>query len=146
MTRDEEVYPNADSFKPERFINNCIINKEIRDPRDIVFGFGRRYVFSRSHSIDLTILFLRCPRVCPGRYMAFSSLWMSIAAILTTLEIVKSNETVLPEDGRYFIPGTVAAYVSWNFHLFYLPDADDDIVIRSLSNAASNLAQGRPLT
>ena len=50
MTRDEEVYPDAESFKPERFIKNGILNKEIRDPRDIVFGFGRRYVLLRFHS------------------------------------------------------------------------------------------------
>jgi hypothetical protein len=38
--------------------------------------------------------------------MAFSFLWISVAAILATLEIAKSDETVLPEDGRYFIPST----------------------------------------
>jgi hypothetical protein len=30
---------------------------------------------------------------------------MAAAAILATLEIAKSNETVLPEDGRYFASG-----------------------------------------
>jgi hypothetical protein len=39
--------------------------------------------------------------------MAFSTLWMTIAAILATLEIEKSDETVLPEDRRYFSPGTI---------------------------------------
>jgi hypothetical protein len=42
MTRDEEVYPDPESFKPERFIKDGALNKEVRDPRDIVFGFGRR--------------------------------------------------------------------------------------------------------
>ena len=56
MTRDEEVYPDAESFKPERFLRNGTLNKEIRDPRDIVFGFGRRYVFFRFHSIVLAVL------------------------------------------------------------------------------------------
>jgi hypothetical protein len=37
--------------------------------------------------------------------MAFSSIWMSVAAILATLEIAKSDETVLPADGRYFTAG-----------------------------------------
>jgi cytochrome P450 len=105
MTRDEEVYPDAEFFKPERFFKDGTLNKEIRDPRDIVFGFGRRCVFSRSYSIVLSVLFLRCFRICPGRYLAFSSLWTSIAGILATLEIAKSNETVLPEDGRYFTAG-----------------------------------------
>jgi hypothetical protein len=43
-------------------------------------------------------------RICPGRHMAFSFIWMTVAAILATLEIAKSDETVLPEDGRYFTP------------------------------------------
>jgi cytochrome P450 len=47
MTRDEEVYPDPESFKPERFIQNGTLNKNIRDPRDIVFGFGRRCVLFR---------------------------------------------------------------------------------------------------
>jgi hypothetical protein len=42
MTRDEEIYPDAEAFKPERFIKNGALNKEIRDPREFVFGFGRR--------------------------------------------------------------------------------------------------------
>jgi hypothetical protein len=48
MTRDEEVYPDAGSFKPERFIKNGALNKEIRDPRNIIFGFGRRSVLFNS--------------------------------------------------------------------------------------------------
>ena len=51
MTRDEEIYPDPESFKPERFIKSGALNKEIRDPRDIVFGFGRRCVFHRLHHI-----------------------------------------------------------------------------------------------
>jgi hypothetical protein len=47
MTRDEEAYPDAESFKPERFIKNGVLNKDIRDPRDIIFGFGRRCAFPR---------------------------------------------------------------------------------------------------
>jgi hypothetical protein len=45
MSRNEEVYSDAESFKPERFIKNGTLNEEIRDPHDIVFGFGRRCVF-----------------------------------------------------------------------------------------------------
>jgi cytochrome P450 len=47
MTRDEEVYPDPESFVPERFMKNGDLNKAIRDPRDIVFSFGRRYVLLR---------------------------------------------------------------------------------------------------
>jgi cytochrome P450 len=51
MTHDEEVYPDAKAFKPERFIKNGTLNKEVRDPRDIVFGFGRRCVFFKLHIV-----------------------------------------------------------------------------------------------
>jgi hypothetical protein len=73
--------------------------------------------------------------------LAFSSIWTSVAAILATLEIAKSDETVLPEDGRYFSPGAIVQCVSKTFLFFCLSDAKDNIDIRSLSNAASSLAQ-----
>jgi cytochrome P450 len=42
MTRDEEVYQDADSFRPERFIKaDGTLND---DTVDYAFGFGRRYV------------------------------------------------------------------------------------------------------
>jgi hypothetical protein len=47
MTHDEEVYPDPESFKPERFIKNGTFNQNVRDPHDIVFGFGRRCVLFR---------------------------------------------------------------------------------------------------
>jgi hypothetical protein len=66
---------------------------------------------------------------------------MSVASILATLEIAKSDETVLPEDGRYFSPGALVQCVSWDlFFFFCLTDAKDKIDTRSLSNAASSLA------
>jgi hypothetical protein len=71
--------------------------------------------------------------------LAFSSIWTSVAAILATLEIAKSDETVLPEDGRYFSPGTIVQCVSQTFLFFCLTDAKGNIDIRSLSNAASSL-------
>jgi hypothetical protein len=66
---------------------------------------------------------------------------MSIAAILATLEITKSDETVLSKDGRYFATGEIVQCVFRNFFLFCLSDAKDNIDIQSLSNVASSLAQ-----
>jgi hypothetical protein len=48
---------------------------------------------------------------------------MSVAAILATLEIAKSDETVLPADGRFFAPGAVVQCVSRSFFFFCLSDA-----------------------
>jgi hypothetical protein len=63
---------------------------------------------SSSYKLCLRLIHLlfECYRICPGRHMAFSSVWMSVAAILATLEIAMSNETTLPKDGRYFSSGT----------------------------------------
>jgi len=37
MTRNPEIYDDPESFRPERFIDGKPL-----DPRQIVFGFGRR--------------------------------------------------------------------------------------------------------
>jgi cytochrome P450 len=42
MLRDESVYPDASTFKPERFMNVDLKKEKLMDPRSYVFGFGRR--------------------------------------------------------------------------------------------------------
>jgi hypothetical protein len=36
------MYPRADSFNPERFMDQNGSESEQTDPKDFVFGFGRR--------------------------------------------------------------------------------------------------------
>ncbi|KAF8998873.1 cytochrome P450 [Cyathus striatus] len=69
MLYNERDYPDPYTFKPERFLKNGRLNEEIKNPEDIAFGFGRRK--------------------CPGRHIALSTLWLSIASILSTFEIEK---------------------------------------------------------
>ena len=45
MAYDEAVYPDPSEFRPERFMNIDARARDMTDPRGIVFGFGRRYVF-----------------------------------------------------------------------------------------------------
>ncbi|KAJ7648325.1 cytochrome P450 [Mycena polygramma] len=70
ILHDEDMYPDPHSFKPERFLLDGKLNTAIRDPETIAFGFGRR--------------------ICPGRHMATSSLWITIASILSTFHINKA--------------------------------------------------------
>ncbi len=41
---DERLYPNADEFKPERFMELDEATAKKIDPANFVFGFGRRFV------------------------------------------------------------------------------------------------------
>ncbi|KAJ7106251.1 cytochrome P450 [Mycena epipterygia] len=69
ILHDEVMYPDPYAFKPERFLLDGIPNPAVRDP-DAAFGFGRR--------------------ICPGRHMARSSIWITVASILATFNIDKA--------------------------------------------------------
>lgn len=66
------MYPEPDTFKPERFIDQ---NGSLRE--DLVltslFGIGRR--------------------VCPGRHLADSTLFIVIASLLSVFNVKKSKGT-----------------------------------------------------
>ncbi|KAF8189525.1 cytochrome P450 [Mycena galopus ATCC 62051] len=76
ILHDEAVYPDPYAFKPERFLgDDGLINPDVLDPQ-AAFGYGRR--------------------LCPGRHMANTSLWITIASVLATFDITKA----LDENGR----------------------------------------------
>ncbi|KAK7037749.1 hypothetical protein VNI00_010710 [Paramarasmius palmivorus] len=77
MTRDEQVYPDPNEFKPERFLNTQGNISDI-----IAYGFGRR--------------------VCVGRHLADAILWLTFASVLACFNIEKEkdehgNEIDIPE-------------------------------------------------
>jgi hypothetical protein len=60
MTRDEEVYQDADSFWPERFIKaDGTLND---DTVDYAFGFGPRYVAFMPRLIQNVDMIQNLPR------------------------------------------------------------------------------------
>ncbi|KAJ7769656.1 cytochrome P450 [Mycena maculata] len=73
------MYPDPYSFKPERYLLDGKPNPAVTDP-DIVFGFGRR--------------------ICPGRHMAHSSVWITLVSILATFDISKAVD----ENGQIIEP------------------------------------------
>ncbi|KAI5829438.1 cytochrome P450 [Schizophyllum commune Tattone D] len=73
------TYSSPHDFKPDRFLNeDGTFNKEIFNPRDITFGYGRR--------------------ICPGKDLAYTTLWLVAACVLRTCTVVKAksaNGTVI---------------------------------------------------
>ncbi|KAI0763838.1 CyP450 monooxygenase [Trametes elegans] len=76
FSRDPDVYPNPEAFNPERFLKHGQLDPDVRDPYTFIFGYGRR--------------------ICPGRYLADSSLFLTCACILHAFNIAPP----LDENGR----------------------------------------------
>ncbi|TRX94103.1 hypothetical protein FHL15_004871 [Xylaria flabelliformis] len=72
FTHDPKHYPDPMRFDPERYI----APNKAPDPRDYVFGYGRR--------------------VCPGRHFAEFTVWITIAQTLAVFDIGKGRDM----DGR----------------------------------------------
>lgn len=75
------MYPNADAFYPERFMEPVDeATRKRRDPRNFVFGFGRRR--------------------CPGMHLIEESLWIVMATMIATFDIANPVD----EKGRAIKP------------------------------------------
>lgn len=68
ITRNEELYPEPEQFKPERFWGK--MDFEAARQVDAVFGFGRR--------------------VCPGKAFAESSIFLIMSNIIATMDLTKA--------------------------------------------------------
>lgn len=71
MSRNEEKFPDANEFIPERFLNEDGSLKP-SDINSIAFGFGRR--------------------ICVGRHFADTSLWSVFSKVLYTFNVLRPKD------------------------------------------------------
>lgn len=72
MTQDSTLYPEPETFRPERFQEMDSHTAEQADPRKFIFGFGRR--------------------ICPGRHFADMNIWLTISSIIAAFDISKARD------------------------------------------------------
>ena len=90
VLHDPAIYPDPDSFKPERFIND---DGSLRDDPVLTtsFGFGKR--------------------ICPGRHLADTTIFIVIASLLSVFNIKKGkNTTGTPGPDDYPFTGNGIKY------------------------------------
>ncbi|KAJ7240987.1 cytochrome P450, partial [Mycena rebaudengoi] len=80
IAHDEAMYPDSYTFKPEGILLDGELNPHVAPP-DSAFGYGRS-------------------RICPGRHLAMSSMYIVIVSILSVFNISKA----VGEDGRPIEP------------------------------------------
>jgi hypothetical protein len=96
ITRDESIYPDPDTFDPERFYSR----KEM-DPREIAFGFGRRS--------------------CPGMHLAVQGFFIAVTSFLWSYHIrPRQDPSTMERDIYKLFDFSTLQYVlepSTRFHL-----------------------------
>ncbi|KAJ3561943.1 hypothetical protein NP233_g9884 [Leucocoprinus birnbaumii] len=80
LSYDQELFPEPQLVKPERFLRNGKVHVSGPDPTEITFGFGRR--------------------TCQGRHIAESTMFHIAASVLSLFDITKAKDI----DGKVIEP------------------------------------------
>ena len=95
-------------FRPERFLETEN-HKAEPDPRNVIFGFGRR--------------------ICPGRYVADNALYITISQTLAVFNVEKlvENGQVVEPDIK-FEPGVVSHPVPYRISIKPRSKVHEDLI------------------
>ncbi|KAL4957075.1 cytochrome P450 [Aspergillus filifer] len=106
FTHDPEIYPNPEVFDPTRFLLST--QKEAQpDPHNLTFKFGRR--------------------TCPGRILADSTIFMSIALSLAVFDIRPGAEKSSKVE---FLPGVISHPGPFNLRITPRSKEHEELVRR----------------
>ncbi|EKM54951.1 uncharacterized protein PHACADRAFT_142748 [Phanerochaete carnosa HHB-10118-sp] len=95
ILHDPEAYTDPEAFNPRRFLRprpgadaadaeDVELDSTVRHPMVAAFGFGRR--------------------ICPGRHMAYESLWIAVASVVAAFDITKAVDAdgaIVEPSGEY---------------------------------------------
>ncbi|KAI0340922.1 cytochrome P450 [Trametopsis cervina] len=111
MLYNPKDYPNPEKFYPDRFLKDGRIDKTVRNPADMAFGFGRR--------------------ICPGRYLALDTAFLMIATVLHTFNVLPSVD----EHGNTMdpTPQPTVGFLSYPDRL--------NVMLKPRSNVAASLVR-----
>ncbi|EKM54955.1 uncharacterized protein PHACADRAFT_194981 [Phanerochaete carnosa HHB-10118-sp] len=90
ILHDPTVYSDPTAFNPERFLRRTPdgeleLDPDMPNPADVAFGFGRR--------------------ICPGRFMAYQSAWLTTASTIAAFRIENAKDergVPIAPSGEYF--------------------------------------------
>lgn len=109
MTHDPDVYHEPTTFKPERFLRPT----PDRDPRELMFGFGRR--------------------ICPGRYLADNTLFLSVSQTLTAFDIRKAKENGREVEVKAaFKPGVISRPEPYKFQITCRSKQHEELILSTV--------------
>ena len=92
VSQDETLYPNANSFYPERFLN---LDGTLTDDKvEYAFGYGRRYVLSFTTYV---LLFVVDHSIGP----VLENIWLEILQVITIPDVVPLMSFTDVVDGHF---------------------------------------------